>query len=122
MRPALRFITTSAAAGMAVLALAGCSGPSVSGSNNPGVQDRATVAPGAAGDAQRFTVATSSLPDLAAALKTNGVGSPEKWAQIVQTSGPYPSGPGGQAKLREVLTRFQADPDDIAKITNTLVP
>lgn len=115
------------ALGAVVLALAaatitGCGNQAHSGSNQIGVAEPASAAPGPAGAAQRYTVAQESEEDLAAALSGNGVGDPDKWAKIVLYGQPYPTGPDGQAKLRQVLLRYQASPDDTAKITNALVP
>lgn len=102
--------------------LSGCTGPSRSGSDQPGVAGPASVVPGPAGVAQRTSIASSSIKDLSAALRNNGVEDPEKWAEIVAEYRPYDAGRAGEDKLREVLTRFQADPDTTTKVTTALTP
>lgn len=110
----------SAVAVLLVLVTAGCAGGGRSGSDQPGVEQQPSTAPGPAGDAQRISIASASESDIASALRANGVDDPERWAQIVLQYRPYPAGPAGMAKLKDALTRFQATPDDISKITNAL--
>lgn len=110
------------AAALLAVAVAGCASPGAAGSNNPGVSEPTTVAPGTVAPPERRVVAKSSAQDLAAVFDAAGVDDPEQWAQAVLAGRPYPEGPAGQDKLREVLAQNQADADDVAKITNALVP
>ncbi|TCK24629.1 hypothetical protein [Pseudonocardia endophytica] len=117
-----RASTATAALIAATIAIAGCANGGRSGTDQPGVQGPSSVAPGPAGNTQRTSIATTSIKDLQAALRANDVDDPEHWAQIVTDSRPYPAGPTGEQKLRQVLIQYRATPDDIARITNTLTP
>ncbi|MBW0102889.1 hypothetical protein [Pseudonocardia sp. KRD291] len=112
----------SATAILALAALSGCAGESVSGSNQPGVPKPPPVSTDAPNPAAQTSIGTSSADDLAAALDANDVDDSERWAEIVSNGRPYPPGDPGRLKLRQVLTRFQADPDTTTKITAALVP
>jgi hypothetical protein len=107
---------------IAALALAGCAGGSRSGSDNQGAEGPASAAPGPAGQADRVSVNDSSPDDLTAALRANDVPDPAKWAQILVEYRPYPQGQAGADGIRDVLTRFEADPETAATITNAVVP
>lgn len=117
---------TRAAAGAAALTLAlaltGCADGPRGGSDQPGVQGPQSVAPGPAGDSQRVELNRASEKDLAATLRASGVDDPENWAQILVQNRPYPAGAAGAAKVRQVLDQFKADPQNIAKITNVVIP
>lgn len=88
----------------------GCAGGSRSGSDQPGVESAPTV-----------VVNESSEDDIAAALRRHDVDDPQGWARIVIGYRPYPPGEQGRERLHQVLTEHNADPDDIAKITEALV-
>ncbi|MGI5131445.1 hypothetical protein ACQEVB_31890 [Pseudonocardia sp. CA-107938] len=108
--------------GLLTCALAGtaCSSGGRGGSNQPGVEGPTSIAQGAPGP--RVTINYSSAQDIAAQLHANDVSDPEKWAQLLVDNQPYPAGAAGNDKIRDVLTRGGASPDDIAKITNVIVP
>jgi hypothetical protein len=122
MTTTLRRAGTAVVAVAAAVALAGCSDPPSSGSNQPNVPNAGSVAPGPAGDAQRESIGQTSQQDLAAALRANDVSDPDNWAQILLQYKPYPPGADGTAKIRQVLTQFKADPDTISRITNVVTP
>jgi hypothetical protein len=106
---------------LAVLPVAGCArGDSRSGSDQPGVQGPTSLAPGAPGP--RVSADDPSVKDVAAWLRANGVSDPEKWAGILRDNQPYPDGPEGTKKIRDVLTQHGASEQDIAAITNTVTP
>ncbi len=112
---------------VAVLAVAGgvltgCSGQSRGGTDQPGVQGPSSVAPGPAGAAEQTRISRSSVQDLGAALRANGVEDPDDWANVVIENQPYGAGPVGEERLRQVLARFRADPDTTARITTALAP
>lgn len=118
--PAARRWAAPVAAVLAACAVAGCSGAPAGGSNQPGVPGPAGVAPGPAADPKRTPISSTSVQDLSAALRANDVDDPDKWAQILVEFRPYPPGQPGQDKLRQVLQRFQADPDTTGKITSAV--
>lgn len=105
---------------LAALPVTACSGNSRSGSDQPGVQGPASLAPGAPGP--RLSADAPSSKDVAAWLRANGVSEPEKWAELLLANRPYPDGPEGTQKIRDVLTQHGASPSDIAAITNTVTP
>jgi hypothetical protein len=114
-----------AAVGVALLVvtLAGCGGGGArGGSDAPGVRLPPSVPQGPSGDALRTEISLASQQDVAAALRANGTPQPEYWAKVILTSGPYPQGPAGIDKLRQVLTEYHADPHTIDTITNALKP
>ena len=115
-------VSTALIVGLLAVTLAGCAGGSRSGSDQPGGVPQPSAVSGPAGASQRTAIGTSSEPDVASVLRANEVSEPERWAQVVIAYRPYPSGAEGQDRLRQVLTRFKADPDDIAKIDNALTP
>ena len=84
----------------------------------------AELLPHAGTDEQLRSCATppSAPCRYAAWLRANGVGEPEKWAQLVYENRPYPDGPEGAQKIRDVLTQHGASPQDVAAITNTVMP
>ena len=100
----------------------GCAAVPTSGSDQPGVQSPPSVAPGAAGAAQRTEISSASIPDLSAALDSNGVDDSRGWAKIMIENRPYPPGPAGDDKIRHVLARFHADPETAAEISTALSP
>ncbi|WP_433504322.1 hypothetical protein ACQP04_32725 [Pseudonocardia halophobica] len=114
-----RRIAAGVLAGLAALALAGCAGGSRSGSDQPGVDNTVTAAPG---QPVKTSISSSSEKDLAAALRTNGVDDPENWAQILEQNKPYPAGAEGTQKIQQVLQQFQATPENATKITNVVEP
>ena len=116
-----RWIVGSATA-ILLLAVSGCTGESRSGSDQPGVPGPRSVSTNAPDPAQQTSISTSSEDDIAAALRTNNVDDPGRWAEIVSSGRPYPPGEPGKAKLRQVLTQFRADPDTTSKVTAALVP
>ncbi|MDQ4116264.1 MAG: hypothetical protein M3235_04805 [Actinomycetota bacterium] len=97
---------------------AGCTDTGRSGTDQPGVAP--PQAP--AGSTERASVATSSVKDVQAALRTNDVENPEHWAQVVFDGRPYPPGPGGEQRIRDVLTRHGADPEVVDGVTRTVGP
>jgi hypothetical protein len=114
-----RRIAAGVLAAVAALALAGCSGGSRAGADQPGVDNTVTAAPG---QPVKTSISGSSEKDLAAALRTNGVDDPENWAQILVQNKPYPPGAEGTQKIQQVLQQFQAEPDNATKITNVVEP
>ncbi|MEJ3653090.1 hypothetical protein WEH80_08900 [Actinomycetes bacterium KLBMP 9759] len=113
---------------MAVIALAlavaasGCVGGSRSGSDQPGVQGPPCPAAGPAGAQQRTPINESSEDDIAAVLRSCDVDEPQRWAQVVLASRPYPPGAAGQDRLRQVLVDNDAEPDEVERITNAITP
>jgi hypothetical protein len=104
----------------ALVGASACSDGARGGSNQPGVDGPASIAPGAPGP--RVTIAYSSSQDIAAQLHANGVGDAEKWAKLLIENQPYPGGAAGTDKIRDVLVRNGASPADVAAITNVVVP
>jgi hypothetical protein len=115
-----RAAATLVAATIAVLPAAACTGNSRSGSDQPGVQGPTSLAPGAPG--RRISADDGSAKDVAAWLRANGVSDPEQWAEILHQHRPYPDGPEGAQKIRDVLHQYHASPEDTAAITNTVTP
>lgn len=108
---------------VAALTLFGCAGSSSrGGSDAPGVQLPPSAAPGPSGAAMRTSISTASEQDLSAALRANNVDDPEHWSKVVILNRPYPKNDPSLGKLRQVLTQFQATPDDTQKIINSLRP
>jgi hypothetical protein len=70
----------------------------------------------------RTSISTASEQDLSAALRANNVDDPEHWSKVVILNRPYPKNDPSLGKLRQVLTQFQATPDDTQKIINSLRP
>jgi hypothetical protein len=103
------------------VSVSGCTGGSRSGSDQPGVQNRTSVA-GSAGVSPRVPIGSSSEDDIAAALRANGVEDPQKWAQVILNNAPYPADDPNMTKLRQVLQQQNADPATIEKIVNTVQP
>jgi hypothetical protein len=81
-----------------------------------------SAAPGPAGAAERTSIATASVQDISASLRANNVDDPEHWAEIIIQYRPYSTNDPSQAKLKQVLTQYKADPATIGKIANALTP
>jgi hypothetical protein len=113
-----RTVAALAAVALALLPAAACAGDSRSGSDQPGVQGPASLAPGAPGP--RVSADDGSVKDIAAYLRANGVSDPEEWAEILHDNRPYPKGPEGMQKVRDVLTQHGASPEIVAAVTNTV--
>jgi hypothetical protein len=88
----------------------GCAGGSRSGSDQPGIEG-----------APQVVVNEASEDDVAATLRTHDIDDPQGWATIVLRYRPYPPGEEGRERLRQVLVEHEADPDEIARITEALV-
>ncbi|GAA4706532.1 hypothetical protein GCM10023215_53750 [Pseudonocardia yuanmonensis] len=114
-----RRIAAGVLAAVAALALAGCSGGSRAGADQPGVDNTVTSAPG---QPVKSSIMASSEKDLAASFRTNGVDDPEKWAQVLAQNKPYPAGTEGTQKIQQVLQQNQAEPEVVAQITTLVEP
>lgn len=116
--------TTGARIAVGVLAtlltigVAGCADPGRSGTDQPGVAPPQA----SAGSTERASVATSSVKDVQAALRANEVDDPEHWAQVVFDGRPYPAGPTGEQKIRDMLTGHGAGPDVVDGVLRTVAP
>jgi hypothetical protein len=100
---------------LALLA-SGCAGGSRSGSDQPGVAGPPNAA------AQEVSINEASEDDIAAALRRSDVGDPQGWARIVTGYRPYPPGQAGEEQLRQILVQYNADPEEIDKITRAVAP
>jgi hypothetical protein len=109
----------AAVAVLVAVALSGCVGGSRSGSDQPSLpgMGSATTAP-----AQKESINESSEDDVAAALRRGDVDDPQGWARILIGYRPYPPGPPGQERIRQVLVEHDADPDNVNKILATVEP
>jgi hypothetical protein len=98
-----------------------CTGTSRSGSDAPGVK---LPAPASAGPAvsERRSIAQSSVKDIAATLRANGVDDPEHWAKVITDHRPYPPDDPALTKLRTQLLQEKADPALTQKILDLLAP
>jgi hypothetical protein len=98
-----------------------CTDTSRSGSDEPGARLPApTSSPAGAG--ARKSISTSSVKDIAATFRSNGIDDPEHWAKVVTDHQPYPADDPSLAKLRTVLQQEGADPALTQKILNLLAP
>lgn len=109
-------------AAVVALTASGCVGGSRSGSDQPGVQGPRCAVGAPAGSVAKVPINASSEDDIAAILRTCEVAEPQRWAQIVVGSRPYPPGEQGEQRLRKVLVEHGAEPAELAKITGTLAP
>lgn len=97
---------------------AGCAGGGRSGTDQPGVSPPQA----SAGSTERASVATSSVKDVQAALRTNDVDDPDRWAKVVYEGGPYPPGAAGEQRIRDVLTQHGAEPAVVDGVLRTVAP
>jgi hypothetical protein len=105
-------------AAVLTIGAAGCAGGGRGGTDQPGVEPPAA----SAGSAERASVATSSEKDVQAALRANDVDDPDRWAQVVYESRPYPAGQAGEQRMRDVLTGNGAGPDVVDGVLRTVSP
>lgn len=99
------------------LTLVGCGGgDGVGGSNQPGVKPPDVSA------SHKQSINDSSVQDVAAALSTNQVHDPEKWAKVVMQYRPYPNDDPSLGKLRQALADNHADSRTVEQITAVLQP
>jgi len=79
----------------------------------------ASAGPAATG---RESISGSSVKDIAATFRANGIDDPEHWAKVVTDHQPYPPEDPSLAKLRRVLEQERTDPALIQKIIDLLAP
>ncbi|WP_051579701.1 hypothetical protein [Pseudonocardia acaciae] len=104
-------------AALLAVSLAGCGGATGrGGSDQPGVPAPDVSA------SKKESISTSSVQDIAAALRANQVENPEKWARIIVEYRPYPGGDPGLGKLRQALVQHRAEPRTIDQIMTVLQP
>lgn len=115
-------VTSCAIAAAVALMASGCAGGSRSGSDQPGVQGPRCAVGAPAGSVTKVPINESSEDDIAAILRTCEVAEPQRWAQIVAGSRPFPPGERGEQRLRQVLVEHGAEPAELEKITGTLTP
>lgn len=111
-------VAAGALAVLLTIGAGGCAGGGRSGTDQPGVEPPAA----SAGSTHRASVTTSSQKDLQAALRASDVDDPERWAQVVYQSRPYPTGADGDKRIRDVLVANGAGADVVDGVTRTVGP
>jgi hypothetical protein len=115
---AWRHAGSAAVAILLAVALSGCAGGSRSGTDQPSLPGRGT----SPAPVQKESINESSEDDMAAALRRGDVDDPQGWAQILIGYRPYPPGPPGQERIRQVLVEHDADPDEVNRILAAVDP
>jgi len=105
-------------AAVLTIGTAACADPGRSGTDQPGVSPPQA----SAGSSERASIATSSEKDVQAALRADDVDNPEHWAQVLFEGRPYPPGPSGEQKIRDVMTQHGAAPDVTDGVSRTVTP
>lgn len=77
---------------------------------------------GTPGPRVKISANTSTVAELEAALRANGVPDPAKWAREVVATRPYPAEDANLTRLRQHLAELSAPPGVVEDIVTALKP